>query len=394
MMFKRVITIVMDSVGIGGAPDAENFGDKGADTVGHIEQAAGPIDCPTLRRLGLGEIANIHKEEVTDPTHSVMGIYGRLTEVSRGKDTTSGHWELMGHPVDVPFPTFYEGFPKELMDTFTKETGYGYLGNEVASGTEIIERLGREHIATGKPIVYTSADSVFQIAAHEDVIPLKELYRICEITRNKVCIGDYYVGRIIARPFVGEPGHFVRTSNRHDYSRLPEHILYWQILQKAGVPTVGVGKIGDIYAKVGIDKSFPTTSNSKGMNRVAYLLGGEFTEGYMMVNLVDFDSLYGHRRNPAGYKRAIENFDYQLSGLLDLLTEDDLLLITADHGNDPTWHGTDHTRERVPLLGYVKGHTKPINIGDRATYADLGQTVLDNFGLKGEHGTSFLDLLK
>ena len=390
-MYKRIIILVMDSVGIGHAPDAANFNDEGANTLGHIEATAGLIQCPTLRSLGLANIADIKNDETP-----VMGAYGKMEEVSTGKDTTSGHWEMMGHPVTVPFPTFYDGFPKELMDTFTKETGYGYLGNEVASGTEIIERLGVEHMKTGKPIVYTSADSVFQIAAHEDVIPLEDLYRMCEITRNKVCVGDYYVGRIIARPFVGKPGHFVRTSNRHDYSRMPEHRMVQQELQAAQIPTVAVGKIGDIYAHVGWDESYPTKSNAHGMNVVPYLLGSSFESGLMMVNLVEFDSLYGHRRNVEGYKRAIEDFDYQLSGLLPLLKEDDLLIITADHGNDPTWHGTDHTREHVPLLAYSPSMKRAIDLGLRHSFGDIGQTVLANFGLSPYAvGTSFLkDIMK
>lgn len=390
-MYKRIIILVMDSVGIGHAPDAANFNDEGSNTLGHIESTAGLIHCPTLRSLGLANIADIKSDETP-----VMGAYGKMEEVSTGKDTTSGHWEMMGHPVTVPFPTFYDGFPKELMDTFTKETGYGYLGNDVASGTEIIERLGVEHMKTGKPIVYTSADSVFQIAAHEDVIPLKDLYRMCEITRNKVCVGDYYVGRIIARPFVGEPGHFVRTSNRHDYSRMPEHRMVQQELQAAKIPTVAVGKIGDIYAHVGWDESYPTKSNAHGMNVVPYLLGSSFESGLMMVNLVEFDSLYGHRRNVAGYKRAIEDFDYQLSGLLPLLRDDDLLIITADHGNDPTWSGTDHTRERVPLLAYSPSMKEAIDLGLRHSFGDIGQTVLANFGLSPYAvGTSFLkDIMK
>lgn len=390
-MYKRIIILVMDSVGIGHAPDAAKFNDEGANTLGHIESTAGLIHCPTLRSLGLANIADIKSDETL-----VMGAYGKMEEVSTGKDTTSGHWEMMGHPVTVPFPTFYDGFPKELMDTFTQETGYGYLGNEVASGTEIIERLGVEHMKTGKPIVYTSADSVFQIAAHEDVIPLKDLYRMCEITRNKVCVGDYYVGRIIARPFVGEPGHFVRTSNRHDYSRMPEHRMVQQELQAAQIPTVAVGKIGDIYAHVGWDESYPTKSNAHGMNVVPYLLGSSFERGLMMVNLVEFDSLYGHRRNVEGYKRAIEDFDYQLSGLLPLLKDDDLLIITADHGNDPTWHGTDHTREHVPLLAYSPCMKGAIDLGLRHSFGDIGQTVLANFGLSPyAEGTSFLkDIMK
>ena len=390
-MYKRIIILVMDSVGIGHAPDAAKFNDEGSNTLGHIEATAGLIHCPTLRSLGLANIADIKTDETP-----VMGAYGKMEEVSTGKDTTSGHWEMMGHPVTVPFPTFYDGFPKELMDTFTKETGYRYLGNEVASGTEIIERLGVEHMKTGKPIVYTSADSVFQIAAHEDVIPLEDLYRMCEITRNKVCVGDYYVGRIIARPFIGKPGHFVRTSNRHDYSRMPEHRMVQQELQAAQIPTVAVGKIGDIYAHVGWDESYPTKSNAHGMNVVPYLLGSSFERGLMMVNLVEFDSLYGHRRNVEGYKRAIEDFDYQLSGLLPLLKDDDLLIITADHGNDPTWHGTDHTREHVPLLAYSPSMKETIDLGLRHSFGDIGQTVLANFGLSPYAvGTSFLkDIMK
>ena len=390
-MYKRIIILVMDSVGIGHAPDAAKFNDEGSNTLGHIEATAGLIHCPTLRSLGLANIADIKTDETP-----VMGAYGKMEEVSTGKDTTSGHWEMMGHPVTVPFPTFYDGFPKELMDTFTKETGYGYLGNEVASGTEIIERLGVKHMKTGKPIVYTSADSVFQIAAHEDVIPLEDLYRMCEITRNKVCVGDYYVGRIIARPFIGKPGHFVRTSNRHDYSRMPEHRMVQQELQAAQIPTVAVGKIGDIYAHVGWDESYPTKSNAHGMNVVPYLLGSSFERGLMMVNLVEFDSLYGHRRNVEGYKRAIEDFDYQLGGLLPLLKEDDLLIITADHGNDPTWHGTDHTREHVPLLAYSPSMKSAIDLGLRHSFGDIGQTVLANFGFSPYAvGTSFLkDIMK
>ena len=390
-MYKRIIILVMDSVGIGHASDAAKFNDEGSNTLGHIEATAGLIHCPTLRSLGLANIADIKTDETP-----VMGAYGKMEEVSTGKDTTSGHWEMMGHPVTVPFPTFYDGFPKELMDTFTKETGYGYLGNEVASGTEIIERLGVEHMKTGKPIVYTSADSVFQIAAHEDVIPLEDLYRMCEITRNKVCVDDYYVGRIIARPFIGKPGHFVRTSNRHDYSRMPEHRMVQQELQAAQIPTVAVGKIGDIYAHVGWDESYPTKSNAHGMNVVPYLLSSSFESGLMMVNLVEFDSLYGHRRNVEGYKRAIEDFDYQLSGLLPLLKDDDLLIITADHGNDPTWHGTDHTREHVPLLAYSPSMREAIDLGLRHSFGDIGQTVLANFGLSPYAvGTSFLkDIMK
>lgn len=389
-MFKRIIVLVMDSVGIGDAPDAEKFGDKGADTIGHID-AAGALQVPTLRSMGLGQIAHVRSNE-KEP--ACKGLYGRMTEISAGKDTTSGHWEFMGHPVEESFPTFPKGFPDELIKTFTKETGYEVLGNEVASGTEIIERLGQEHIKTGKPIVYTSADSVFQIAAHTDVIPLEELYRICKITREKVCQGKYNVGRIIARPFIGQPGSFVRTADRHDYSRKPVHTLDTEILKEAGYQTIGVGKIGDIYAHIGLTASYPTRSNSHGMNKTAELLGGEFKKGLLLINLVEFDSLFGHRRNVDGYRQEIEHFDYQLKGLLPLLERDDLLLITADHGNDPTWTGTDHTRERVPLLGYTPQLKGLVDVGTRTTYADLGQTILDNFGCENSAlGKSFLSMI-
>ncbi len=389
-MFKRVIIIVLDSVGIGGAPDALRFGNEGADTVGNIYKKRGYLRCPNLRRLGFEKIANIDKTNI-----KVEGAYGKMREISTGKDTTSGHWEIMGHPVQEPFPVFYHGFPKELVDLFEKKTGYGHLGNEVASGTEIIERLGAEHIKTGKPIIYTSADSVFQIAAHEEVIPLDELYRICKIVREEVCIGSYAVGRVIARPFVGKQGNYVRTGHRHDYSRMPEMVLNFEILKKANKQTIGVGKISDIYAHVGISASYPTVSNSHGMNKIAELMGGVFEEGLLMANLVEFDSEYGHRRDVEGYARAIEDFDYQLGGLIEILREDDVLFLTADHGNDPTWEGSDHTREEVPLLGYSPSLKKEIRLGTRETFADLGQTVLDNFACPlSKYGSSFLHLLK
>lgn len=390
MKFNRIIVIVMDSVGAGGAPDAAKFGDAGADTYGHID-AAVPLAVPNLRRLGLGKVAHIH-----DVPTDVVGAYGLMQEISAGKDTTSGHWEFMGNPVDNPFPTFPDAFPKELMDLFTAKTGYGYIGNEIASGTEIIERLGPDHFRTKQPIVYTSADSVFQIAAHNDVIPLEELYRICDITRREVCVGPYEVGRIIARPFVGEQGRFVRTGDRRDYSRLPKRKMVFEYLKEAGCCVVGVGKIGDIYAHIGLTESYHTSNNGEDMVELTkQLLAHRRDKGLLMANFVDFDSQYGHRRDVAGYAKCIEDFDAALGDFLPQLQDDELLVITADHGNDPTWRGTDHTRERVPLLLYSPAFTAAADVGIRQTYADLGMTIMDNFGLTGlEFGTSFLNELR
>lgn len=390
MKFNRVIVIVMDSVGAGGAPDAARFGDAGADTYGHIDQHV-PLAVPNLRSLGLGEVAHIH----ADPT-KLVGAYGLMEEISAGKDTTSGHWEFMGNPVENPFPTFDKAFPEALLQAFTEKTGYGYIGNEIASGTEIIERLGPEHFRTGLPIVYTSADSVFQIAAHNDVIPLDELYRICEITRRDVCVGEYEVGRIIARPFIGEQGHFVRTGDRRDYSRMPKRKMVFEYLSEQGYCVVGVGKIGDIYAHVGLTESYHTANNTEDMEELTkQLLAHRSDKGLLMANFVDFDSMYGHRRDVAGYAKCIEDFDVALGKFLPLLQDDELLMITADHGNDPTWKGTDHTRERVPILLYSPSFTAPVALGVRRTYADLGMTIMDNFELTGlAYGTSFLDELR
>ena len=384
--FERIIILVFDSMGIGSAPDAERFGDAGANTVGHIVRECGPLRIPNLFRMGFSKIADVGAYD-----GEVCGVFGRMRERSAGKDTTSGHWEMLGAPVETPFPVFPDGFPKDMLDTFTEATGYGYLGNEAASGTEIIDCLGAEHMRTGKPIVYTSADSVLQIAAHESVIPIEELYRICRVARESVCTGAYDVGRVIARPFVGEQGHFMRTAHRHDFSRLPDKTLYSEMLQAAGIPVIGIGKIGDIYAHKGLDASYPTVSDAHGMAMTAKVLGdASFATGLLLVNLVEFDSLYGHRRDVAGYGRHIEDADVQLGGLLEILEEGDLLVVTADHGNDPTWRGSDHTRELVPVLAYCKGIDTAIDIGLRETFADLGQTVLDNFGLRGTYGESFL----
>ena len=390
MSFKRFIVIVMDSVGVGHAPDAAAFGDEGADTLGHIDAAVGGLRIPNLLSLGLGKIAALQQHR-----DCIVGSYGVMREISAGKDTTSGHWEMMGNPVERPFPVFLHAFPDDLLKTFTEKTGYGYIGNEIASGTEIIERLGPEHFRTGLPIVYTSADSVFQIAAHNDVIPLEELYRICEITRHEVCVGPYECGRIIARPFIGTPGHFVRTGDRRDYSRMPERKMVFEYLAERGLMTVGVGKIGDIYAQKGLQESYHTENNDQGMEVLSQqIIRHTGDAGIIMANLVDFDSQYGHRRNTKGYGQCLERFDIELGDFLNRLGNDDLLIITADHGNDPTWTGTDHTREQVPLLVYGPALKHHANLGTRSTYADLGQTIMSNFGLAAlPFGTSFLSEL-
>ncbi|SDM58328.1 phosphopentomutase [Megasphaera paucivorans] len=391
MNFKRMIVIVMDSVGAGHAPDAAAFGDEGANTLEHIDAAVEGMHIPNLLRLGLGNIVKLQQH-----TDHVVGSYGVMREISAGKDTTSGHWEMMGNPVERPFPVFYHAFPAELLQTFTEKTGHSYIGNEIASGTEIIERLGPEHFRTKAPIVYTSADSVFQIAAHTDVIPLEELYRICEITRRQVCVGPYECGRIIARPFIGVQGNFIRTGDRRDYSRMPERKMVFSYASEAGLMAVGIGKIGDIYAHIGLTESYHTADNKEGMQILSQQLQRHHRDaGIIMVNLVDFDSMYGHRRNPAGYGRCIEEFDQALGALLPQLNEEDVVLITADHGNDPTWTGTDHTREQVPLLVYSPALQQTADLGVRTTYADLGQTIMENFKLqKLTFGTSFLQHLK
>ncbi|WP_307973578.1 phosphopentomutase [uncultured Megasphaera sp.] len=392
MQYKRIIVIVTDSVGAGDAPDAAAFGDAGADTLGHIDaHVPGGLRVPTLRSLGWGQIAHIHREDTT-----LRGAYGLMEEQSAGKDTTSGHWEFMGNIVETPFPTFAHAFPPDLLAAFTEKTGYDYLGNEIASGTEIIERLGAEHFRTKLPIVYTSADSVFQIAAHTDVIPLDELYRICEITRNEVCVGPYEVGRIIARPFVGTLGHFVRTGDRRDYSRLSKKKMAFSYLSEAGYSVVGVGKIGDIYAHIGLTESYHTPDNAADMAMLTeQLLSHRDRQGLFMVNCVDFDSQYGHRRNTAGYAQCLEDFDAMLGDFLTKLQDDELVIITSDHGNDPTWKGTDHTRERVPIVAWSPSFTGPADLGIRSTYADLGQTIMENFGTGTlPAGTSFLKELR
>ena len=386
-MFNRIIIIVLDSVGIGALPDADNYGDGGANTVRNMARSVGGLFLPVLNQMGLGRIVAAEGLPAVDkPT----GFYGKMAQQSLGKDTISGHWEIAGCPVFTSFPVYPSGFPLEVIDAFTALTGYQVLGNKVASGTEIIASLGEEHQTTGKPIVYTSADSVFQIAAHEDVIPLEELYRICRITREKVCIGPHAVGRIIARPFIGSPGNFVRTANRHDYSLEPADATVLDLMKEANYAVIGIGKIADIFANRGLTQSYSSKSNDHGMEIVLDKVIHNSNPGLILLNLVEFDSHFGHRRNSIGYARAMERFDSQLALLLSLLYSDDLLIITADHGCDPTYTGTDYTREYVPLLAYYQGCAGG-ELGVRATFADVGQTVAQNFHIPNlPYGRSFL----
>jgi phosphopentomutase len=384
-MIKRVILLILDSVGIGALPDADQFGDTGADTLGNIIKATGGIDLPHLQAMGLGNIEGVDGlAAVANPT----GAYGRCAEISRGKDTTTGHWEIAGLHTQEPFRTFPDGFPKEVMDRFEQEIGRGSLGNYAASGTEIIEELGREHMETGKPIVYTSADSVFQIAAHEDIISIEELYRMCE-TAREIMRGEYALARIIARPFIGEPGSFTRTHRRKDYSLDPAGNTMLDYAKEAGHEVVAVGKIEDIFNGKGITHAIHTENNMDGMDQTLNMMQ-QFPTGLIFTNLVDFDMKFGHRRDPAGYREALEQADARLPELLNLMTAEDLLIITADHGNDPTFEGSDHTREYVPLLvvgDRVKAGTP---LGTRRTFADIASTIASV--LKTEDtgvGTSF-----
>ncbi len=390
-MFKRVFLIVMDSVGIGALPDAERYGDSGSDTLGNIARTQEGLDLPVLEKLGLGHIAPIVG---MDSTNVPIASYGKMAELSLGKDTTSGHWEMAGVPLFRAFPTYPNGFPDEVIDRFREVTGRDVLGNCVASGTVIIEELGDEHMRTGKPIVYTSADSVFQIAAHEDVISLPELYEMCHLTREKVCVGDHAVGRIIARPFIGESGAFKRTSNRHDYSLEPPSATLLDDMKGVGFDVIGIGKIGDIFAHRGLTETIATKSNEHGMDETIRMARTWSGQGLVMTNLVEFDSLYGHRNDAAGYKQALESFDAQLAVLLEELTQEDLLIITADHGCDPTTVSTDHSREYVPILAYCKDKCG-VSLGVRESFADISATIRENFSLeKGAYGTSFLAVWK
>ena len=401
-VFPRVIVIVLDSVGIGELPDACTYGDEGSNTLGNIASRV-PLKIPTLRSLGIGRLVTLD-ESGADPS-TPRGAYGRMAEASPGKDSVTGHWEMMGVVLDRAFPTFPQGFPSDVIAEFERRIGRQTLGNVVASGTEIIDRLGVEHMRTGRPIVYTSADSVFQIAAHEDVIPVPEQYRICETAFDLVGRG-MGVGRVIARPFVGAPGSFKRTANRHDYALEPSAETLLDLLTRAGVPVISIGKINDLFAGRGITRATHTASDSEGMERVAETIN-EATGGLVFVNLVDFDTLYGHRNDVGGYAANLERFDDALARVLPMLRRSDLLIVTADHGNDPTTPSTDHSREYVPVMlisgsaeGSVgagpdvrRGAVRPdVNIGTRETFADLGQTIAANFGVGPlAHGTSFLE---
>jgi len=411
-MFSRVIAIVLDSVGIGELPDASAYGDEGSNTLGNIA-ARVPLKIPTLRSLGLGKLVDLDTRRADlegPPLHvegstEVIGAYGRMAEASPGKDSVTGHWEMMGIVLDRPFPTFPRGFPPDVIAQFERRIGRESLGNVVASGTEIIDRLGVEHMRTGKPIVYTSADSVFQIAAHEDVIPIEEQYRMCQIAFDVVARG-MGVGRVIARPFIGSPGSFKRTANRHDYALEPVGETLLDRLTHHGIPVLAIGKINDLFASRGIGRAVHTATDAQGMEDLAQAIQGD-DEGFIFVNLVDFDTVYGHRNDVAGYADNLERFDEALAGVLPQLRPSDLLVVTADHGNDPSTPSTDHSREYVPVLvmgGSAVGPAKAgpygcaphvrqgVDIGTRQTFADLGQTLAENFDVGPlAHGTSFLE---
>lgn len=392
--YKRIFTVVLDSVGIGAAGDAEAFGDAGADTLGHISRQVPGMKIPHLQSLG---IANVHRLPHVRAAENTLGYYARLREASNGKDTMTGHWEMMGLHITTPFKTFTEtGFPKELIDELSRRTGRVIIGNKSASGTAILDELGEEEIATGHMIVYTSADSVLQICGNEETFGLEELYRCCEIARELTMRDEWKVGRVIARPYVGrKKGEFRRTSNRHDYALKPYGATALNALKDAGYDVISVGKIADIFDGEGITESNKSKSSVHGMEQTIELAGRDFT-GLCFVNLVDFDAQWGHRRNVQGYAEELERFDVRLGQLLPLLRDDDLLILTADHGNDPTFRGTDHTREDVPFLAYspsMQGHGA---LSDCDTFAVIGATIADNFGVampEGTIGTSLLDCL-
>jgi phosphopentomutase len=383
--FNRVVLIVLDGAGIGAMPDAPEWGDAGSDTLGHILESR-LVRLPNLQRYGLG---NVRPLENVPPLAHPDGSYGRCALKSNGKDTTTGHWEMAGIILQQAFPTYPNGFPKAILDRFISQTGVpGILGNCAASGTEIIKELGAEHVATGKPIVYTSADSVFQIAAHEEIIPLDKLYATCE-TARRILDGEHKVGRVIARPFLGKPGSFYRTENRHDYAVPPPRANLLPALKDEDLDVVCIGKIASIYDSMGVTQDLTAKNNQQSIDQTIHALE-QNTHGLIFSNLVDFDMLYGHRRDTEGYAMALEHFDSSLPHLEAAMREDDLMIITADHGNDPTFPGTDHTREYTPLLVYGKSARPGVNLGTRGSLSDIGQTVAEVFGLKLTAGQSFL----
>ncbi|MGB2901579.1 MAG: phosphopentomutase [Candidatus Acidiferrum sp.] len=384
--FERIFWIVLDSVGIGELPDAVDYDDVGRSTLGHIAEARA-LQIPNLVRLGLANIAPLkHQSPETAP----LGAYGKGATHSPGKDTTTGHWEMAGVWLDQAFPVYKNGFPPELIHEFERQIGRKAIGNKPASGTEIIKELGEEHVRTGKPIVYTSGDSVFQIAAHEDIIPIAELYRMCEIAR-RLLVGPHRVGRVIARPFTGTPGNFVRTTRRHDYAVDPPKPMLMDVLAERKVRVFGIGKIHDIYNGRGVEEYVTTKGNADGMEKLTAAVSDR-KSGLIFANLVDFDMLYGHRKDVEGFAKSLEEFDRMLGDFLPLLGLADLLMITADHGcdPDPRWPTTDHSREYVPILAYSAATGAGVNLGVRDTLADMGQTVAENFGTSIPHGTSFL----
>ncbi len=385
---RKVIIIVLDSVGIGELPDAHLYGDCGSNTLGNCSRTVGGLKLPHLEQMGLGRLTDIMG---VLPVDSPNACYGKMAERSPGKDTTTGHWEIAGLILDNPFPVFPAGFPAEIIEPFKQGIGRDILGNKVASGTAIIEELGIQHIQTGCPIVYTSADSVFQIAAHEEVIPLEELYRMCLIARE-LLNGEYAVGRVIARPFVGLPGYFKRTANRHDYSVIPPRPTILNVLHDNGLTVAAVGKINDIFAGQGITVSLHINDNMDGVDKTLDLLREEFN-GLIFTNLVDFDQQYGHRNNPAGYAGALEDFDRRVPEILDSMSYEDVLIITADHGCDPTTASTDHSREYVPLLVTGQSIGKGVDLGIRASFSDVAATVARLFGLTFAVGDEFASLI-
>jgi phosphopentomutase len=386
--FRRVLLIVLDGAGIGAMPDAPEWGDAGSDTFGHILESR-KVQLPNLQRYGLG---NIRPLQDLPPMDDPAGSYGRCALRSNGKDTTTGHWEMAGIILERAFPTYPNGFPSSVIDRFVKEASVpGVLGNIPASGTEIIKVLGEEHVKTQKPIVYTSADSVFQIAAHEEVMPLNRLYKICEIAR-RILDGEHKVGRVIARPFLGQPGAFYRTENRHDYAVPPPRENLLPALADHDLDVVCIGKIASIYDSLGVTRDLVAKNNEQSINQTIKALK-DSAKGLIFSNLVDFDMLYGHRRDTQGYAKALEYFDARLPEIEAAMNDKDLMMITADHGNDPTFPGSDHTREYAPLLVYGKTARRGVNLGTRASLADIGQTIANNFGLQLTAGTSFLSSL-